>query len=170
MYNIDSYNKVLKSLIDGNMILCGGNGGSFSDSLHFCGELIGRYNGEEKTYPGMVMAANQSELTAIANDYGYDNLYIPYIKAFKKFNPSYLFISTSGTSKNVITGIKYIKETYKNYNISLLTGSINNNIDYLDVYKNINVLSVHSKNTQLIQEWHIKILYLLATDIKNGIW
>jgi phosphoheptose isomerase len=166
MYINKQYNSVLKSLLTGNMIICGGNGGSFDQCMHFCGELLGRFNGEWKSYPVMTMGANNSELTAIANDSSYSEIFIPYINAFKQFDPSFLFISTSGTSKNILRGIDHIKSTYTNYNISLLTGDV----DISDaIYDKVNVLQVRSNNTQIIQENHIAILHKLAGDIKSNV-
>jgi len=164
MYNIAQFEKVLDSLLSGDIILCGGNGGSICDSMHFVAELTGRFDGNTKEYPAIALGSNQAEITAFGNDYGYENIFIPYINAFKKINPSYLFISTSGTSKNILTAIKYIKDTYSNYHISLLTGDVNISDT---VYDNVNSIQVKSKNTQIIQENHIAILHKLAKKIKE---
>jgi D-sedoheptulose 7-phosphate isomerase len=166
MYNKKQYEAVLKSLLSGNMILCGGNGGSICDSMHFVAELTGRYNGNIKPYPAIALGSNQAEVTAFGNDFGYENIFIPYIKAFSIFNPSFLFISTSGTSKNILNAIQLIKfsSNYSQKEISLLTGDIDTSSD---IYNNINILKVQSKNVQIIQENHIKILHMLAGDIKK---
>lgn len=165
MYNKKQYDNILKSLLNGNMILCGGNGGSMTDSMHFVAELTGRYNGNTKPYPALSMCSNQAEISAFGNDYGYDEIFIPYIKAFKRFNPSFLFITTSGSSKNVLKAINVINNEYDTLeNVSILTSKKCS----LNIGK-LNILSVDSENTQTIQEVHIKILHMLAGDIKEHV-
>lgn len=166
MYIKKEYEEVLNSLVNGNLILCGGNGGSASDCDHFVGELIGRFSGITKEYPIISMTNSVATLTALSNDYGYEKIFIPYINAFKKFKPSFLFISTSGTSKNILCGIDHIKNTYNNYDISLLTGDVNISDT---IYDDVNLLRVKSKIVQVIQEEHIKILHKLAGAIKHVI-
>lgn len=163
MYIYKQYDKVLESLLKGDMILSGGNGGSMTDSMHFVCELTGRFDGNTKEYPAIAMGSNQSELTAFGNDYGYNNIFVPYIRAFKKFNPSFLFITTSGSSENILNAINVIDVEYGTLeNVSILTSTKCS----LDINE-LNILAVDSDNTQKIQEEHIKILHLLAGDIKS---
>lgn len=168
MYNENEYNNVLKSLKKGKLIITGGNGGSFSDCEHFVAELTGRYNGNIKPYPAFNMCSNGAELTAFGNDFGYENIFTPYIKAFVEFNPSFLFVSTSGVSSNILNAIRLIKfsSNYIQKEISLLTGDIDTSNN---IYDGVNVLKVPSKNVQTIQEVHIKILHMLAGNIKEHV-
>jgi D-sedoheptulose 7-phosphate isomerase len=154
--------KIVDILLNGNLILTGGNGGSFSDCEHFVAELTGRFSGIIEPYPAMNMGSNGAELTAFANDFGYDKIYLPYIKAFQKFNPSFLFVTTSGKSKNILDGIKYIISNYKNINIVLLNGAN----ECLIKHKNIYEYNSSSLNTQEIQEDQIVVLHKIAETIK----
>jgi D-sedoheptulose 7-phosphate isomerase len=169
MYNSESYLKVLNSLLTGDIILVSGNGGSFSDSCHFVAELIGRYDNDSQPIPSMVLGSNGAELTALANDFEYKNIYLPYIIAFKRFNPSYLFISTSGTSSNIINAID-LALLHDKSKVSLLTSDkcLDSPVVQYYIERGLNILNVNSMNTQEIQEWHIKILHKLAGDIKKG--
>ena len=167
-FNINrlDYIKVLMTLTDGKMILVGGNGGSFSDGEHFVAELTGRFNGIEKPFPAINMCSNGAELTAFGNDYGYHNIYIPYAKAFRDFMPSFLLLSTSGKSANIVTLISEVLDSYENPKIALLTGA---NDTAFENNKLVNIIHVPSFNVQKIQEVHSVILHKLAGDIKSTI-
>lgn len=146
------------------MILVGGNGGSFSDGEHFVAELTGRYNGITKPYPAINMCSNSAELTAFGNDYGYSNIFLPYVEAFRNFMPSFLLLSTSGKSSNIVTTIDSILNTYDNKNIVLFTGGNDNDFDN---NKDVKIVRVSSFDVQEIQEVHMKLLHRLAGDIKK---
>lgn len=164
-FKIDTRQQVnaISILLEGSMVLVGGNGGSFADGQHFVAELLGRYDGKKDPYPSIHMGSNGAELTAFGNDYGYENLFIPYIDAFRNFKPSFLFISTSGSSPNIVNAINHILTNYDNKYIVLLTGG---NTTEFDMDKNVNVINVPSLNTQTIQEIHSVILHDMARDIK----
>lgn len=145
------------------MILVGGNGGSFADGQHFTAELLGRYEGRSDPYPALHMGSNAAELTAFGNDYGYENIFIPYIDAFIGFEPAFLFISTSGSSPNIVNAINHIINHYNNIHIVLLTGG---NDTVFDHNKEVKLINVPSINTQVIQEEHSIILHDIAKEIK----
>ena len=84
----------------GKVVLCG-NGGSASDALHFAGEIVGRFKKERKSWPAIVLNADVATLTAIANDYGYDNVYERQVEGFLSDKDIFIGISTSGNSENV---------------------------------------------------------------------
>jgi len=165
-FNINhrDYINILTTLLDGKLILVGGNGGSFSDGEHFVAELTGRYNDITAPYPAISMCSNGAELTAFGNDYGYDNIYVPYIEAFRNFMPSFLLLSTSGKSGNIVTAINTILDTYDKPKIALLTGA---NDTIFEDNKSVKIIHVPSFNVQKIQEVHIMILHRLANDIKS---
>lgn len=164
--NEKDYAIALSTLLRGQLILVGGNGGSFSDAEHFVAELTGRFNGNTYAVPAMCMGSNGAELTAFGNDYGYDYIFIPYIKAFRNFMPSFLLLSTSGESANIVNAVNHILVTYSSPNIVLLTGG--NDIKLDEYNDSIKIIHVPSFNVQEIQEIHMLILHKLASDIKNS--
>lgn len=157
------YVNAIDSLQKGNLILVGGNGGSFADGQHFTAELLGRFDGKTDPLPAVHMGSNGAELTAFGNDYGYEKIFIPYIEAFRAFKPAFLFISTSGTSPNVINGIEHILSYYDDKYIVLLTGG---NSTVYDTEKYVNIININSFNTQIIQEVHSILLHDIARSLK----
>jgi phosphoheptose isomerase len=112
------------------------------------------------------MCSNGAELTAFGNDYGFRNIYIPYIEAFRDFMPSFLLLSTSGKSSNIVNAIHTILNSYDHKNIVLLTGGNDNDFDN---NPDVKIIRIPSFNTQEIQEAHMAILHRLASDIKNSL-
>jgi len=155
--------KIVDILMSGEIILTGGNGGSFSDCEHFVAELTGRFNGIIKPYPAINMGSNGAELTAFANDFGYDEIYLPYIKAFKDIKPVFLFVTTSGRSKNILNAMNYIITNFNFMNIVLLNGSNRCEIKHKNIYE----YNSKYNSTQKIQEDQIIILHNIAGLIKQ---
>ena len=92
----------------GKLVLCG-NGGSASDALHFAGEIVGRFQKERSALPAVVLNADVATMTAIANDYGYDNVFSRQAEAHLTNKDIFIGISTSGNSKNILEAIKIAK-------------------------------------------------------------
>ncbi len=86
-----------------------GNGGSCSDSMHLATELISRYYFDRKSLPAIALTDNVS-LTAIGNDYGFDEVFAKQVEGYVKKGDIVIGISTSGNSKNVIKAIEKAKE------------------------------------------------------------
>ena len=85
----------------GKIIFCG-NGGSASDSLHLTAELVGRFKKNRKALPAISLNSEISSITAIANDFGYENIFKRQFQALAKKNDLLIAFSTSGRSKNII--------------------------------------------------------------------
>ena len=101
--SIDAFNN------DRKMLLCG-NGGSASDAQHIAAELSGRFYKDRKALFAEALHVNSSFVTAVANDYGYDNIYSRMVEAAGRDGDILIGFSTSGKSKNVINAIKKAKE------------------------------------------------------------
>jgi len=98
--------ELMYSSIDkGGKILACGNGGSAADAQHFAAELVGRFERERKELGAVALTTDSSILTAIGNDYGYDEVFSKQVRAIGKPEDILLAISTSGNSKNVILAI-----------------------------------------------------------------
>lgn len=154
--------KAVDLILGCDILLVGGNGGSAADSSHFVGELVGRFNNKMNPFPAINMTADIACLTAIANDIDYGNIFNQYIEAFSKFNSAYLFISTSGKSKNILNAIELLLNKYNNKNIILLTGANCN--DFNDRILTLNIPTVR---TEYIQEAYLVVLHEIASEIKT---
>ena len=93
----------------GAKVLIFGNGGSAADAQHFAGELVGRFLRDRQALPAMALTADSTAITAIANDYGFDRVFVRQIEAHGRRGDVAVGISTSGASANVLAGLRYAK-------------------------------------------------------------
>ena len=99
-----------QSLKDGGRLLFFGNGGSASDSLHLAAELSGRLQQERRALAAMSLSADPAALTAIANDYGYTEVFARQIAAHARAGDCAIAISTSGRSPNVLRALEQARQ------------------------------------------------------------
>lgn len=146
--------RIANALFDNQKVLVCGNGGSSGDSGHFVGELMNKFSSSSlrPPLPAVDLSANSSILTAIANDFGYGEVFGKQIQALGHTADVFVGISTSGKSENVMYAIKVAKE--KNLLTVLLTGGEAND-DVADY-----VIKVPSSVTPVIQECHIMIIHI----------
>jgi len=160
--------KIAKIIItaykQGNKILLCGNGGSASDVQHIEGELVGRFKKERKPLPAIALTANTSTITAIGNDYGYNDIFKRGIEAYGNTGDALIAVSTSGNSKNVILAAKQAKKQ-KLTVIALLGGSGGKLKELADI-----AFIVPSSDTPRIQECHILIGHILCDLIEKGVF
>ena len=102
---IDLAQVISKSLKNGGKIILCGNGGSASDAMHFAGEIVGRFQKERMAWPAIVLNADIATVTAIANDYGYDNVFARQMQGHAVSGDTFIGISTSGNSENVYRAV-----------------------------------------------------------------
>ena len=142
--------KAAFKLRDGGAIYWIGNGGSASDAEHLAAELSGRYALDREPINSVALTSNSSTVTAIANDYGFEEVFSRQIKAHVKRDDIVVGISTSGRSINVLRGL----ETAKSIGATtiLFTGQ-----KFENVYEFDYVIKAPSSNTAHIQEVHIAI-------------
>ena len=94
----------------GRQVLVFGNGGSASDAQHFATELVGRFSRERRGWPVIALTADSSILTAVANDYGFEQVFARQIEALGREGDVAMGITTSGTSANVNRGLRRARE------------------------------------------------------------
>ncbi|MFA6408868.1 MAG: phosphoheptose isomerase [Gammaproteobacteria bacterium] len=140
-------------------ILSCGNGGSAADSQHFVGELINRLYIERRSLSAIALNTDTSTITAIANDYSYDDIFAKPLSALGKNGDVLLVISTSGNSKNILQAIKIAHEL--NLVVIALTGCDGGKISKI-LRPNDVEIRVPSKIVTRIQETHILILHCLC--------
>jgi len=93
----------------GGKVLIFGNGGSAADAQHFACELTGRFLRERRALPALALTTDTSAITAIANDYGFDRIFVRQIEALGRPGDVAVGISTSGSSGNVLAGLRFAK-------------------------------------------------------------
>ena len=152
---------IKKSFANGGKVIFAGNGGSFSDSQHLAAEFVSRFTTDRIPLPSLALATNSSNLTAIGNDYGFENIFSRELKAIGGANDILIAISTSGNSKNII---KLIHEAEKlSINYYVLTGKSGG-----DLFKqNKRCLKVPSESTAIVQQIHITIGHLLVGMVEK---
>jgi D-sedoheptulose 7-phosphate isomerase len=140
----------LQSIRQGGKIIFCGNGGSFADSQHLAAEFVSRLRFDRAPISSIALGTNSSNLSAIGNDYGYDEVFRREIIALGNENDVFIPISTSGNSPNIIKSILAAKE--KNIKICGFSGGNGGEMKEL-----CDVILVPSDSTEKIQEVHIMI-------------
>lgn len=144
----------------GKLVICG-NGGSASDALHFAGEIVGRFELERNPWPAIVLNADVATITAIANDYGYDQVFARQAQAHLQKCDMFVGISTSGNSENVLNAVK-VAEQIGCKSVALL-GKDGGAIKELATYPII----VPSNSTARIQECHIMMIHIICELVET---
>ena len=151
--------KVYNCLINGNKILLFGNGGSAADAQHISAEFVGRFLKERKALPAIALTTDSSAITAIANDYGYDQVFKRQVDALAIKGDIAIGITTSGNSKNVILGLESAK---KNGCLTVVFSGGDGGL--LKKSCDINIIA-QSSVTARIQEVHILIGHILCAMV-----
>jgi D-sedoheptulose 7-phosphate isomerase len=102
--------EMTRAMIAGRKILLFGNGGSAADAQHLAAEFVGRFRRERRGLPAIALTTDTSILTAIANDYGYDDVFARQVEALCAEGDVVIGISTSGNSKNVCSALRKARE------------------------------------------------------------
>lgn len=139
----------------GKVIFCG-NGGSAADSQHLAAELMGRFLIDRNPLPAMALTVDTSALTAIGNDYGYDEVFARQLRGIGKSGDVLVGLSTSGTSKNVVRAFEDAKDIGIKC-VSLTGESASPMSNMAEV-----ALQVPSSATNHIQEMHIAIGHIIC--------
>jgi len=159
---IDPVGKVLvDALKRGNAIITCGNGGSATDASHLVEELTGKYKKVRRPLPGFCMNSDAAAITCIANDFGFENVFVRQLAALAKPGDVLVAFSTSGNSPNIINALA---DAHR-YKVStvLLTGRDGGNAAKVADH----VIYVPSDNTARIQEAHTLILHNFLEQIEH---
>lgn len=145
-------------------ILLAGNGGSAADCQHIAAEFIGRLNFDRDPLAAIALTANTSNLTCIANDYGFDEIFSRQMQALAESQDSLIVYTTSGKSPNILKLVEAARKRVKN--IIALTGPHTDLIaGYCDV-----VLSVNASKTTRIQEIHAIAGHILCECVEEKLF
>ncbi len=154
-------------LRDGNKVLSCGNGGSAGDAQHFAAELTGRFERERPGLPGIALTVDSSALTAIANDYSYEQIFSKQVQALGRAGDVLLAISTSGNSPNVLRAIEAAHA--QQMAVIALTGRDGGRIAAALAAGDVELRSA-SEVTARIQEVHILFLHCLCDAIDEQLF
>ena len=150
-----------EALKAGNKVLFCGNGGSAADAQHLAAELIGRFQKERRSLASIALTTDTSILTAVANDYGYDEVFARQVEGLGRSGDVLIGISTSGNSANVVKAALKARDTGM-YTIAF-TGEGGGKLkDICDI-----TFAVPSKVTARIQEMHIMVGHIICELVEE---
>ena len=155
---------VLHSMKEGHKILLFGNGGSAADAQHIAAEFVGRFAFDRPALPALALNVNTSCITAIGNDYGFDQVFSRQIEALGQSGDVAFGITTSGNSLNVIRAMTAAKK--KGLHTIGLTGRAGGNLKGAVDY----CICVPSDETPRIQEGHILVGHVISELVEEAIF
>ncbi|EOI4972438.1 D-sedoheptulose 7-phosphate isomerase [Campylobacter jejuni] len=156
--------EVIKAYKNGNKTLLAGNGGSAADAQHIAGEFVSRFYFDRPGIASIALTTDTSVLTAIGNDYGYENLFARQVQAQGVKGDVFIGISTSGNSKNILKALELCKQK-EIISIGLSGasgGAMNELCDYC--------IKVPSTCTPRIQEAHILIGHIICAIVEEELF
>jgi D-sedoheptulose 7-phosphate isomerase len=150
------------ALSNGNKILACGNGGSAADCQHFAAELVGRFERERLPLPAIALTTDTSILTAVGNDYSFNEIFSKQVQAFGQSGDVLLALSTSGNSPNVLAAVEAALE--RDMRIVALTGKGGGEIGKRLTDADVHICVPHDR-TARIQEVHLLTIHCLCDGI-----
>lgn len=150
------------ALSNGNKILACGNGGSAADCQHFAAELVGRFERERLPLPAIALTTDTSILTAVGNDYSFNDIFTKQVQAFGQPGDVLLAISTSGNSANVLAAVEAALE--RDMRVVALTGKNGGKIGKALTDADVHICVPHDR-TARIQEVHLLTIHCLCDGI-----
>lgn len=153
----------VESIQQGGKILFAGNGGSASDAQHLAAELVGRYKSDRPSIAGLALTTDTSALTAIGNDYGYEEVFSRQLEGLGREGDVLIAISTSGNSKNIIRAISVARD--KGVKVIGLSGAGGQLKELADI-----CLAVPAPLTASIQEAHIMLGHIICAGLEQSLY
>lgn len=166
--HVDVINEIANKIIDAyknnKKVIWFGNGGSAADAQHLSCELVNKFLRERKAIPSIALTTNTSILTAVSNDYSYEDVFGRQVEAFAEKGDILVGITTSGTSPNVIKALKLGKKK-GTINVAFTGVNIEKIKDYVDY-----LVDVPSKITPRIQESHILVGHIICDLVEKTLF
>jgi len=148
---------------NGHKVQFCGNGGSAADAQHLAAEFSGRFYKNRTALPSDALHCNSSYLTAVANDYGYDEVYSRLVEGTMQIGDILIGLSTSGNSPNIVKAFETAR--VKNIITVGFTGNGGGKLEELSQF----LLDIPSKNTPRIQESHIMIGHIICELVEANL-
>ena len=152
-----------RRMLEGKKLILFGNGGSAADAQHIAAEFVCKFKKERRALPALALHTNTSTITAIGNDYSYDNIYERQIEAFASPGDIVIGISTSGNSINVIKAIEKANE------LGCLTIAFTSKNGGKLKEKASIVFSMDSNDTPIVQESYLAVGHMLSQIVEDMI-
>ncbi len=153
---------IIQSFKQGGRVYVCGNGGSAADAKHIAGELVGRFLRERKALPVVALTANDSIITAVANDYGYEAVFTRQVEALLRKGDVLWVLSTSGCSANIIAAAELAKK--KQARVLAFTGRKDSKLEKIaDV-----CLCVDSETSPRSQEIHQLAYHIICELVESA--
>jgi D-sedoheptulose 7-phosphate isomerase len=164
---VDTISQVITAAYrQGGKLLIAGNGGSAADAQHIAGELVSRYRFDRPPLPAIALTTDTSVLTAIGNDYGYEQVFEKQIRGLGRAGDVFIAISTSGRSPNVLTALKAAREigitTIGFTGAGQSAEAMRLSSDFL--------LIAPTDDTPLIQQVHITVAHAICETVEYNLW
>lgn len=153
---------MFNALSNGNKVLACGNGGSASDAQHFAAELVGRFERERFPLPGIALSTDTSIITAVGNDYSFNEIFSKQVQAFGQAGDILLAISTSGNSANVLAAAEAALE--REMRVVALTGKDGGKLGKLLTEADVHINVPHTR-TARIQEVHLVAIHSICDGL-----
>lgn len=163
----DAVDMMFSALSQGNKILACGNGGSAADCQHFAAELVGRFERERLPLPAIALTTDTSIITAVGNDYGFQDIFTKQVQAFGQPGDILLAVSTSGNSANVIAAVKAAKD--REMDVVAMTGNGGGRIGELLSEPDVHICVPHAR-TARIQEVHLLVVHCICDGIDAALF
>jgi D-sedoheptulose 7-phosphate isomerase len=152
---------ISRTLASGGKVIAFGNGGSAADAQHLAAELVGRFEGERRALASIALTADAAVVTAIANDYGYDKVFVRQIEGLGTQGDIAFGISTSGRSPNVLAALEAAKAR------GMLTIALTGR-DGGPIARAADIpLTVHEESTPRVQEVHRTLLHAMCSVVEQ---
>jgi D-sedoheptulose 7-phosphate isomerase len=161
---VDAAQLIAQCLRDGGKVLLFGNGGSAADAQHLAAEFVGRFVLERNALPAIALTTDSSILTAVGNDYGFDQVFARQIQALGRPRDVAIGISTSGNSPNVVKAVSVAAERgLRTIGLAGRDGGV--------LAKAAEIaITVPSTNTARIQECHIAVGHVLCELVEDALF
>ena len=153
---------LLACVTSGGKVLACGNGGSAADAQHFAAEFVGRFERERPELGAIALTTDSSILTAIANDYDFNQIFVKQVRALGQPGDVMLAISTSGNSANILAAIEAAHE--RKMTIVAMTGKGGGKIGMALRDTDVHICVPHDR-TARIQEVHLLVLHCLCDGV-----
>jgi D-sedoheptulose 7-phosphate isomerase len=153
---------MFNALSNGNKILACGNGGSAGDAQHFAAELVGRFERERFPLPAIALTTDTSIITAVGNDYSFNEIFSKQVQAFGQAGDILLAISTSGNSANVLAAVEAALE--REMRIVALTGKDGGKLAQMLTDADVHINVPHTR-TARIQEVHLVAIHSICDGL-----
>ena len=157
---VEAASAIASALRQGKAVFTFGNGGSAADAQHFAAELVGRYERHRKAWPAIALTTDTSALTAVSNDYGFEQVFARQLEALGREGDVAIGISTSGSSPNVLRGLAAAKER------GLITIALTGRGGEAGTIARHHI-AVQEQRTSRVQEVHATVLHVMCELIER---